>query len=219
MNLARTWPITVVCLLACAHQQVSPGSGQESREPDTATTNPSSSGVPIEFAGYRFDPRDGLPEVPGDLAELEPGLFIVQLHDTKDRAELVQDLSLSLSAYIPTNGYRKLLTGPQVERARTDRRIRAVVGFPAAFKLSEAMREQAPSDLRPLTVVCHPGAAPAETLAALQSLGVGTVSAISMPPGHPPRFRVRDVKPGAARRIASVPGTVWIEHEPSIDPD
>lgn len=218
--------VMLVCSAACARQPPSdartPAAGQPATAGQARATK-QRGGPLIEFAGYRFDPRDGLPDVPSDLATVEPGLWIVQIHDSKDREVLAAELSLSLSTYIPSHAYRELLSDSQVEAVRRDPRVRGVVGYPAAFKLSADLRERDPADpdgeLQPLLVLCHAGAVPSEILAALRALRVGTVTALSMPAGTPARFRIGDPVPGAARMLAGARGTVWIEPEPRIDMD
>lgn len=218
--------LSALLLAACSSRAPSaPGPAKSTNAPVAAKK--SGSDV-LRLVAFEFDPRDGLPDVPADLRGGGGGAYIVQLTEraaaSADSLDaLKSDLGLSLAEYLSSRAYREYLSDAELSRVRADPRVRAVVEWVAAFKLSATLL--AASAERPnqatggLIVICNPEIDPEVSLTALQSLGLGSVRQLRLPRGMPPRFSIDSASAGEARSIARVPQTIWIEERPSIDED
>jgi hypothetical protein len=110
------------------------------------TTDQQSQGV--EIAGLRFDPKSRQPDIPAELRNSAAGLekyrkeggyYLVQLYrspDPQTRAQLAGQLGVKLKDYVPELSYIEKLTPGAAAAASADPRIRAVIPYEPAFKLS-----------------------------------------------------------------------------------
>lgn len=228
MSIALAW---LAVAASCASPSTPPAAAPAA-SPQVASPTPnvksSSTSNQIQLVSFAFDPAAGLPEVPTDLSTPDPGVYLVQLAEASsprgpDLEAIKLDLGLSLTEYIPNRAFREYLSPPDAERLRSDPRIRAVVGYLPAFKISRSLLSESTTDpdrvIDGLLVMASPKADLASLHAALSTLGAGTVTQPAVPAGYPPRFVIANAKASTVRAIANVHGTVWIEEVPRMNED
>jgi hypothetical protein len=105
-------------------------------------------GYEVEIGGWRFDPKSPGREIPVELRnspaalekyKREAGYYLVQLHQSPDaetRTQLQAQLGVKLEDYVPELSYVEKLTPSAATAAAADPRIRSVIPYEPAFKLS-----------------------------------------------------------------------------------
>jgi hypothetical protein len=176
---------------------------------------PGASGSTIEIAGYRFDPRAGEPTLPPALraaADSSPGWWLVQLHETprrETRQALRTRFKLQLTRYVPQNAYLERLDAARIAALHDDARVRAVVPFHPAYKLSPALRAPAANQSSiEVVVTLFPGGDPAP----LRALAIGEVLGAGL------RYRMH-IASERLHDLARLETVRWIEVPPRRDED
>ena len=172
--------------------------------------------VRIEVAGFAFDPLGAEPAIPRSL-RADPnaarGWWLVQLHSPPDRAAraaLTSRLMLSLRRYVPENAYLEWLDSARVPALRADPRVRAVVAFHPAYKLSPALRARITGSADVVVdATIDPGD---DAVARLHAAGAENVTA------YRGRYRLR-IAAGRLPEIARIDAVRWIEPPPRPDED
>jgi hypothetical protein len=102
----------------------------------------------VEIAGRSFDPKSPKLDIPLELRlspaalekyKKEAGYYLVQLHrspDAETSTQLKAHLGVKLQDYVPELSYVEKLTPSAVAAAKADPRIRSVIPYEPAFKLS-----------------------------------------------------------------------------------
>jgi Subtilase family len=148
----------------------------------------------VGIAGLRFDPKQVDRAIPKRLRmsvqELrkhrsQPSYYLVQLHripDAETRTQLIGKLGLGLQEYVPNLSYVEKLAPSAVTAAAADPRVRAIIPYQPAFKLSPTIGKFVPRTperkaIRGLVLraVLFPDADPQAVVQSVSALGARDV--------------------------------------------